>query len=608
MTGWNLNANRLRDHSTRFHPRDWIVLVIITALLLLFLSRALTFGLMGNLQILAIAMATVGIVSVGQTLVVLTGGVDLSVGSQMALTGVITAYLATANLPGIGPIHPWVAACLGLAIATGIGWLHGLLITRFQLAPFIVTFGSLSLLRGLAQVISNGSSIELHTNAFDGLWTNLFGVIPFPALLMALLFVGCAFLLRNTRLGRYTYAVGNNESVAWLSGVNVGRTQQIIYATSGFLAGVAGLLLLARIEGGSFNSGENYELLSIAAVIIGGTSLKGGSGGVWGTLAGVLMMSLVSNGLVLMSVPPLWKEAITGALIVAAALIDVQRRRLQQSTPAPAHHLTAPPVEATMTLEDTVKQFIQSIREVVECDEARVYLWDRESEELVDPVTRIAPEGTLAHTVYGTAKPLIVANLRRETAGQVVPWKSGIRSTAALPIQYRKGMIGTIELQSVEAHAFNAQTLESVSLLATQMAPKLEDHWLLESGWLTQRVRECLRNLEDDVYLNHCPLIDWLQLREYGGRGQVVRQILLDALEHTLPDSGSSNARAARRYQILQQTYVHQVPVETICQTLNVSRRQYFYDLKGAIDAVVDFLVTQREYTALRYESALLTH
>ncbi len=605
MNGLNLNANRLKVRSTRVHPRDWIALVIITVLLLIFVTRALSFNLLGNLQILAIAMATVGIVSIGQTLVVLTGGVDLSVGSLMALTGVITAYLTTSGIANwVGPIDPWIAAAIGLAVATGVGWLHGILISRFKLAPFIVTFGSLSLLRGLAQVISNGSPIDLHTNAFDWLWTNLFGIVPVPALVMALLFIVAAFVLRNTRLGRYTYAVGSNETVARLSGVDVGRTQQIIYATSGFLAGIAGLLLLARIEGGTFNSGENYELLSIAAVIIGGTSLKGGTGGVWGTLAGVLMMSLVSNGLVLMSVPPLWKEAITGALIVAAALIDVQRRRLQESIPAPIPPLAGLPAEGILTLDDTLKQLTQTVQEMLDNDEIRVYLWDRDAERLVEPGSRAAPGGTLAQSVYGAGKPLFLNNLRREQQVQVIPWGTEIRAAAAVPIQNHKSVIGVLEIQSGVSNTFNAQTLETVALLAAQVAPRLEDRWLLESGWLTQQVRECLRNLEDEVYLNHAPLADWLQIKELMRRSEILRGVLYDAMEHTLPESTVSNARTTRRYQILIQTYLHQVPVETICQNLSVSRRQYFYDLKDAIDAVVDYLFTQREYIALRYDVA----
>ncbi len=599
MSDWNLNLRRINVDSRRVHPRDWIALAVLALLLIVFITRAIQFGLIGNLQILAIAMSTVGIVSIGQTLVVLTGGIDLSVGSLVALTGVITAYLTTASSP-LGALNPWLAAGIGLLLATGIGWLHGIFITRFKLAPFIVTFGSLSLLRGLAQVISNGSAINISTDAFDGMWNNVFGFIPMPALVMGLLFIGVAFVLRNTRLGRYTYAIGNNETVARLSGIDVARTQQIIYATSGFLAGIAGLFLLARIAGGTFNSGENYELFSIAAVIIGGTSLKGGTGGVWGTLAGVLLISLVSNGLVLLSVPPLWKEAITGALIIVAALIDVQRRRLQESTPVPIRRLSPPPIMPSMPLDESLKQLTTTIQKRFGYDEIRVYLNDRESGNLVEPRTGKSPGGTLTQRACATGTCTYLNALRHEeNAVSVLPWRADVKAGAAVPIQHHKRVIGAIEVQSTVADVFDPQALESVALLATQIAPSIEDRWLLESGWLMQQVRECLRNLEDDVYLHHAALADWLEFDDLARRSELMRQILSDAIESILPEAAAANSRAARRHQILKQTYVDQLAVESICQNLSLSRRQYFYDLKQAVDLVGNSLYVKRQQNGL---------
>lgn len=603
MISRNLNINEQVQRLLKIPPRDLIVVATITLLLLVFVTKALQFGLIGNLQILAITMATVGIVSIGQTLVVLTGGVDLSIGSIIALTGVIIAYLTTNTIGVTGPMNPWLAAGVGLLIATGVGWLHGIFITRFKLAPFIVTFGSLSLLRGLAQVISNGSAINLRTNDFDWLWNNAFGIIPIPALVMTLLFIVSAFMLRNTRQGRYVYAIGNNETVTRLSGVNVERTQQIIYAVSGFLAGVAGLFLLARIAGGTFHSGENYELLSIAAVIIGGTSLKGGTGGVWGTLAGVLLISLVSNSLVLISVPPLWKEAITGALIIMAALIDVQRRRLQESTPVLTRRLSPPTIEPSMPLDESLKQLTRTIQRRFGYDEVRVYLQDRESGNLVEPRSRASPGGTLTIKSYSIGKTLFLNDLKREQDAQIVPWQPVTRAAAAVPIQYSKRVIGILEVQSSTINVFDPQALETVAVLATQMAPNIEDRWLLESGWLSQQVRECLRNLKDDIYLNHCAFADWFQITDLTQRNELLRQILYDAIEYTLSQSTASNSRSTRRYQLLKQTFIDQLPAETICQNLGLSRRQYFYDLKQAVDVVVDFLYMQRPQISLRFDA-----
>ncbi len=595
-----MNQNRLdlsmvKRQTANLHPRDKIVLVIILVLTVIFVTRALRFNLLGNLQILAISMAIIGIVSIGQTLVVLTGGIDLSVGSLMALTGVIAAYLATNGLGDWLPsFNPWIAAFIALLVATGIGWLHGILIARFQLSPFIVTFASLSLLRGLAQIVSNGSPISLQSDALGWLWNNLFGIIPFPAIIMAALFVVMAYMLRNTRLGRYTYAIGSNPTVARLSGVNVTRTQQMIYAASGFLAGIAGLLLLARIAGGAFNSGENYELLTLAAVIIGGTSLKGGTGSVWGTLAGVLLMSLVSNGLVLLSIPPIWKEAITGAIIMVAALIDVQRRRLQESTPVPSQRLIPPSIEPSMSLRETLSQLANTIQTRFNYDEIHVYLHDRETGALVEPEGLKQADGTLVSRA-NTAKEIIVVNdfSRKSETGNVA-WHTKYRSAAAIPILCRKKIIGVIEIQSASVNIFKSQDLENISTLAAQLALGIEDRWLLESGWLRQQVRECLKNMADDVYLNRCELADWLQMSNAPDRSQALRQILLDGIEHTLSDTYAINSRANRRYQILKQTYVEQIPPDVISQKLSLSRRQYFYSLKEAVDGVVDFVLARR--------------
>jgi ribose/xylose/arabinose/galactoside ABC-type transport system permease subunit len=533
--------------------------------------------------------------------VVITGGIDLSVGSMIGLTSVIAAYLATHGVGPSGPFNLWLAALVGLVAAAGIGWIHGTLISRYKLAPLIVTFGSLILLRGIAKLISNASPINLNSNTFDWLYAKVFGIIPVPAFLMLGVFISVAYLLRNTRYGRYAYAIGNNETVARLSGVNVDRTRQIAYAVSGLMAGMGGLLVLALIRGGTYSNGQDYELFTIAAVIIGGTRLKGGSGGVWGTLGGVLLMSMINNGLVLFSVPPLWNETITGAIIIGAAMIDVQRRQMQESSPSAASFAPRSSPTAANTLDQAMYSLTRAVRDRFGYHAIRVYLLDRESDSLVEPRNQSHPVDMLARQAHEVGKALYVNDLRRERRFDIAPLHPEVRAAAAVPLMRQHRIIGVLELQSNSAGAFGDGALESVSKLGTQMAGDIEDNWLLEAGWLTRQVRENLRNLDDEIYLDKSPLAEWFA-QGAGNRGAVLQQTLLDAIQHLHLENLEPASRAARRYQILRETYIDHKNVDTVIRDLGLSRRQYFYDLKEAVDAVTHHLFTQRRRTEFKTE------
>lgn len=587
MTEQNVTLKPARRQMSIPENRDLIVIGISALLLILFVGKALEFGLIGNVQILLMLMASIGIVAVGQTLVVITGGIDLSVGSVVALTGVIAASLIANNL------NPWLAAVAALAIGTGIGWAHGVLISRYHLAPFVVTFGSLSLVRGLAQAISNGSTINLKVNVFQWLWGKAFGLVPISAILMIAIFIAGGYLLRHSRFGRYAYAIGSNETVARLSGVNINRTRQIVYATSAFLAGLAGLLVMAQIDGGTFQNGEGFELTTIAAVIIGGTSLKGGTGGVWGTFFGIFLMSMIRTGLVLFSVPPLWDEVITGGVIVCAALIDMQRRRIYDSSPGPAATVQViSPASAVTTLDQAISRFTRTIKDRFAVTHTQVYLVDRESGELVDPLTRNAPSSTLVAQAKTHSKPQCANDLRRDQPGQMILPQPEIKAAAAAPIIYQQRLIGVVEIYSLATNAFAMPALEALVSLGTQLAGPIEANWLLESGWLTRHIRENLRNLSDEIYLDKSMLGEWL-LPGNANWGGTLRNLLLEAIDYLQPEQIDPQSRAARRYQILRQTYVDQKNVDAIIHDLGLSRRQYFYDLKEAVDAVTHYLFTQ---------------
>jgi ribose/xylose/arabinose/galactoside ABC-type transport system permease subunit len=588
----------IKHRFSELEKRDVIFIALVLTMLVIFMSKSLESSLLGNLQLLATSMATIGIVAAGQTLVIITGGIDLSVGSVVGLTGMITAYLATVGLGPLGTFNPWAAALVALLAATGVGWINGTLVGRYKLAPFIVTFGMLNLLHGATQLLSNGTPINLGSDAFDWMWAKVLGIIPVPAILLLVVFVITAYLLRNSRYGRYAYAIGSNETVAHLSGVNVERTRQIIYAASGFLAGLSGLLLLSLIKGGALQNGQYYELISIAAVIIGGTSLRGGTGGAWGTLVGVLLMAIVKNGIILFSVPPLWNELITGAVIIAAALIDIQRRRLIVSIPALHNTITAHKPQNLFhlkTLDQALNQFTQALDDRFEYSALSIFLLNRETNQLVRPGAEPCPPGTLAEYAFTSGKTVIISDLRRDRTYQPADLKPDSRVAAAVPI-IRDGqrIVGVVEFQSTAAGTFTPSEMESVMNLCSQLAAPVEDNWLLEIGWLTRQIRDNLRNLPDDAYLDTSELGEWL-LMGIINRGESLRQILLDAIDYLHSERLDANSRALRRYMILRQTYIEQKPVEAIIRELGLSRRQYFYDLKEGIDAITDYIFRQHQ-------------
>ncbi len=589
-----MTRQKVAPRLSTVHPRDLIFAGLIVASALIFFGKALEFSIQGYVRILALTMAMIGIAAVGQTVVIITGGIDLSVGSLIAFTTVIIALLTNEGESLLGPAAPWAAVLIGLALAGLIGWIHGLLISRFRLAPFVVTFGSMSILRGLSQVASNGSPINLRTNVFGGLWSILFESLPVAVFLMLTIYIAAAYLLRNSRFGRYIYAVGSNETVARLSGIDVGSTRQLAYAISGLLAGLVGLLYLAWIEGGTYSNAEGYELLTIAAVIIGGTSLKGGTGGVWGTLGGILLLSMVRNGLVLYNVPPRWNDVITGSVIVGAALVDIQRRRVQDSVPVPAAARASVSPPPPNTLDQALANLTQAIEERCGCSLIRVYLLDRETGNLVESVSQDAPSGTLISQASQAGKPVFIDDVRHDRHYEVDPLAPEIRAAAAVPILYRQRLIGVLEVQSEVVGAFADPALESMAALASQMAGPIEDTWLLEGGWLNRQLRECLRNLSDEVVLNKSALGEWLlPTAAPGSRGEMLHYLMIEAIERLRPESADPLSRSVRRYQILKQTYINQKAVDAIINDLGLSRRQYFYDLKEGIDAVMHHLVSE---------------
>lgn len=257
------------------------------------------------------------ILAFGVTFVIIAGGIDLSLGSILAVSGVVAALFANAASGNI-----WLAIISALFIGTLMGTLNGLITVFSKVPPFIVTLGSMTIGRGLALLISDGKPVSNLLESFNNIGNgNLMG-IPYSIILLLFTFMVSTFLLDQTILGRYIKAIGGNEMAAYVSGISVTKIKCLVYSLSGLFAAVAAILLTARINTGQPNAGLGFELDAIAAVIIGGTSTKGGKGSMLGTFIGVFFIGIINNGLDLLNVSAYWQQVVMGGIIILAVLFD----------------------------------------------------------------------------------------------------------------------------------------------------------------------------------------------------------------------------------------------------------------------------------------------
>jgi ribose transport system permease protein len=271
-------------------------------------------------------------ISVGMTLVIIAGGIDLSVGSVLALCGAIAAGLLkngieipSANLyVGFTVLGTILAALL---IGSLLGAFNGLFITRFKVPPFVTTLATLTVARGLTMLWTGGFPISGLGAGFAWIGTGWFIGVPVPVWISGVLVAIAVVISNKTKLGRYIYAIGGNESAAILSGINVKKVKMVVYTISGGLAAAGGLLVTSRLDAAQPNAGNGYELDSIAAVVIGGTSLTGGKGSIGGTVLGAIIIGVLNNGLVLLNVSPFWQQVLKGGVILAAVIIDKAKAR-----------------------------------------------------------------------------------------------------------------------------------------------------------------------------------------------------------------------------------------------------------------------------------------
>ncbi len=267
------------------------------------------------------------IISVGMTLVILTGGIDLSVGSILAFAGAVTAGMLKFGAE-FTDLNVYIGFTLlgaligGTLVGAFLGWFNGLTITKFKVPPFVATLAMLTIARGLTMLWTGGFPITgLGENmAFIG--TGWFLGIPMPVWISAIVVLAAVVLTKRTTLGRHIYAIGGNETAAELSGLKIKKIKMIVYSIAGALAGIGGIIVTSRLDSAQPNAGFGFELDSIAAVVIGGTSLSGGKGTIMGTVQGALIIGILNNGLVLLNVSPFWQQVIKGLVILMAVVIE----------------------------------------------------------------------------------------------------------------------------------------------------------------------------------------------------------------------------------------------------------------------------------------------
>ena len=309
------------------------ILVLLCLILGLMHERFFTTA---NLLVVTRQAAINGLLAAGMTLVILTGGIDLSVGSVLALAGAVSAE----TLAATGDLT-W-AILAALAVGTVLGFINGLFVAYPNLPPFIVTLATMAWARGLTLVYTDGRHIPDQDGAYRFIGSGYLGPLPVPVVILLVTYLVLWIFLTRTRWGRLIYAVGGNEQACRLAGIPVPRVKTLVYTASGFFAGLTGLVLTARLVSAQPTAGAGYELDAIAAVILGGTSLAGGRGSILGTLVGALIMGVLDNGLNLMNVSPFYQEVAKGLVILGAVLLDWALHRAGALGLRPAAKETAP--------------------------------------------------------------------------------------------------------------------------------------------------------------------------------------------------------------------------------------------------------------------------
>jgi erythritol transport system permease protein len=316
--------------------RAFIALAVVTLVFSLLSPEFLTAG---NLSILVKHVAINAILAIGMTFVILSGGIDLSVGSVVGFCGMVAGLLLSRGLvlTPLGIVvypHTWFVIAIALLAGMAIGGANGWIVSRLNVAPFIVTLGSMYVARGAALLLSDGATFpnlggqpDLANTGFPWIGTASVAGLPVPVGLMALLAGSAMFVASRTPFGRHVYAIGGNQRAALLSGIRVPQVRLRVYVISGFCAALVGLIIAAQLGAAHPATGNTFELNAIAAVVLGGTSLMGGRGTVGGTLIGAFVIGVLADGLVLLGVSEFWQMVVKGLVIVLAVILDQFQKR-----------------------------------------------------------------------------------------------------------------------------------------------------------------------------------------------------------------------------------------------------------------------------------------
>ena len=337
-------TGRLRLVNLILELRAFIALIVLIIVFSLLSDSYLTYD---NLVTMTRHVAINALLAIGMLMVILTGGIDLSVGSIVGLAGIVAGVLLeglTIGFLDVTLFPPvWAVVIIVLAVGAGVGAINGTIVTRFGVAPFIATLGMLYVARGVALLISNGEtypnlagSPELGNTGFDFLGSGKILTIPTSIWLMVLFAVAAIFLTKRAPFGRWVYAIGGNERAAELAGVQVNKVKRRVYMISGACAAMAGLIIASELTSAAPQAGETFELNAIAAVVIGGASLSGGRGAVRGALIGAFVIGFLADGLVIVGVSTFWQIVIKGTVIVLAVILDQSQQRIQRRGAAAA--------------------------------------------------------------------------------------------------------------------------------------------------------------------------------------------------------------------------------------------------------------------------------